>query len=205
MTQWFPNISAGLKRRLGVRALGSIVPFAGVALAALLLATNVRADTSTTYYACVNMHSGTIRMTTADGTCLSTETKINWNQVGPAGPAGPTGPTGPMGPAGPAGANQQLTVTSVVGDTITVNPGQSGIAFARCPSNSIALPGGEELIQYHNDPTDPVAVGDVVKGVGQFDGAAHGWLESIQNINSTRSVDFAVFVYCFSLASAPTS
>jgi len=35
--------------------------------------------------------------------CVNEETKITWNQSGPAGPSGPTGPTGPQGPAGGKG------------------------------------------------------------------------------------------------------
>ena len=66
------------------------------------LASVVQASTTpTTYYACVNYTTGSIRMTTATGTCLSKEQMISWNNIGQQGPQGPAGPAGPIGPAGP--------------------------------------------------------------------------------------------------------
>src|SRR5262249_52158236 len=50
-----------------------------------------------TYYACVNLSTGSIKMTTATGTCRSHEQLISWNEVGSGGPAGPQGPAGPPG------------------------------------------------------------------------------------------------------------
>jgi hypothetical protein len=79
-------------------------------------------------HACINNSSGTIKLSTATGTCAANETAIDWNAVGPkgdkgdpgppgpkgdkgdtgatgaTGPQGPAGPAGPVGPAGPAGA-----------------------------------------------------------------------------------------------------
>src|SRR5262245_2042273 len=56
-----------------------------------------------TYYACVNANTGSLKMTTATGTCRSNEQLISWNQVGPQGPVGATGATGQTGAQGPAG------------------------------------------------------------------------------------------------------
>jgi len=36
-----------------------------------------------TYYGCVNVLSGAIRIVSKTAACKSTETKIHWNQVGP--------------------------------------------------------------------------------------------------------------------------
>src|SRR5262249_59055932 len=47
--------------------------------------------TPTIYYACVNLSTGSILMTTETGTCKKGMTKISWNQVGPQGPAGKGG------------------------------------------------------------------------------------------------------------------
>jgi len=109
----YQQIDRHEKRRWHPHARPSIA----AALLALLLATNVAADTTPgVFYACVNTRSGTIRMITASGTCLTPETRISWNQVGPAGPQGsqgPAGPGGPQGPLGPAGGNQHLTLTDV--------------------------------------------------------------------------------------------
>jgi hypothetical protein len=61
------------------------------------------AHAATTFYACVTKSSGAIRMVSQATTCKTTESKIMWNQTGPAGPAGPKGSAGPEGPAGPSG------------------------------------------------------------------------------------------------------
>jgi len=75
-------------------------------LAALLLSLgspNAHAA-SVTYYACVTTATGAIDIVSKTATCKSGQTKISWNQAGPAGPAGPKGATGATGPAGPKGA-----------------------------------------------------------------------------------------------------
>lgn len=68
----------------------------------------VRADTGTTYYACVRQTlvdgSPNIRIVSASTPCKSGETRISWNQTGPQGPVGPAGPQGPQGPAGSGGS-----------------------------------------------------------------------------------------------------
>ena len=59
--------------------------------------------------ACVNKGNGMMRLVNAATVCHSNETRVQWDEIGPAGPAGPTGPTGatgatgPTGPQGPAG------------------------------------------------------------------------------------------------------
>ena len=63
----------------------------------------ILAPATVTYYGCVNVLSGAIRIVSKTATCKSTETKIHWNQVGPQGPRGPQGPQGPQGPTGPQG------------------------------------------------------------------------------------------------------
>src|SRR5262245_52480515 len=55
------------------------------------------------YYACVNLRTGSLQMTSATDPCKKGSTLISWNQVGPIGPAGETGPIGPTGPQGPQG------------------------------------------------------------------------------------------------------
>ncbi len=84
--------------------------------------------------------------------------------TGPAGPQGATGPQGQMGPAGPgvpaggtAGqvlrkvdatdfntvwATPSLNVTTVVGGSVSINPGQSLALSALCPSGSVVVGGG---------------------------------------------------------------
>ena len=48
--------------------------------------------------------TGNLRVIDSAKQCLPGETRLTWNQQGPAGPAGAQGATGPAGPAGAAGA-----------------------------------------------------------------------------------------------------
>jgi hypothetical protein len=76
-------------------------------LAAMLLATGLAAGAGTmafadagadvTYYACVNDSSGTLHIVAASQACATHESKIEWNQQGPAGPAGEPGASGANG------------------------------------------------------------------------------------------------------------
>src|SRR5262245_29974487 len=68
---------------------------AAACVGALVFAITAHADPPpTTYYACVNLSTGSIQMTTATGTCKKGSSLISWNQVGPQGPAGPAGTGG---------------------------------------------------------------------------------------------------------------
>ncbi len=53
--------------------------------------------------ACVNKGNGNLRLVAPGVLCHANETRVTWNQTGPAGPAGPAGAAGPAGPAGPPG------------------------------------------------------------------------------------------------------
>src|SRR5262249_10242925 len=108
--------------------------------------------TPTTFYACVNPAAGGhIAMTTATGTCAPPDTKISWNQTGPAGPAGPQGPqgsqgpqgaTGPQGPQGPAGPTQTPQVQEASHSKVIPAMSGSGFATVSCPAGMIATGGG---------------------------------------------------------------
>jgi hypothetical protein len=63
----------------------------------------VAENNTTTYYACINNSSGTIKMIDESKTCANNEVKIEWNQVGPKGDKGDTGNTGPQGEPGAKG------------------------------------------------------------------------------------------------------
>jgi Collagen triple helix repeat (20 copies) len=55
-------------------------------------------------HGCYAKSGGALRVIDGSVTnCKSTETSLNWNQMGPQGPVGPQGPMGPTGPTGPAG------------------------------------------------------------------------------------------------------
>ena len=87
---------------------------AGLALGAALaggVAWATIPDGSGVYTACKLNVTGTIRLidpslpsSSFHSKCTNYETKITWNQQGPAGPMGATGPAGPVGPKGETGA-----------------------------------------------------------------------------------------------------
>lgn len=186
------RILTHLKSRFGALTLGPII---GALVLALLLATNVAADTTpATYFACVNTRSGTIRMITASGTCLSTETKISWNQVGPAGPQGPTGATGPQGPQGPAGGNQHFTVTLVDGPDVTIPAGidHEGTSIATCPTGTVAI-GGEA--GGHGTPTPGAVIASESEGQGSL------WAITVKNLSNDTDVIFFTIASCLGLTS----
>ena len=88
--------------------LGGVVPTvamlaAGVGLGTGAMALTTGGDSSTTYYACVQLSTGGVRMVPTGNSCKSNEYPITWNQVGPQGAVGPAGPVGPQGEVGPAG------------------------------------------------------------------------------------------------------
>ncbi len=98
-------------------------------------------------YACVNKHSGTVKIVSSADRCASGEYALDWGKRGPAGeegPAGPTGatgpqglagatgPTGPQGPAGATGSQGLAGPTGPVGAT-----GAAGVGIgASCPAGS---------------------------------------------------------------------
>lgn len=195
MYHWLTGLLAAMKSKIGRLLVGPII---AAVLLALLLAANVAADTTpATYYACVNQNNGTIRMTTANGTCNGNETKISWNQVGPAGPQGPagaTGPQGPQGPQGPAGLTQHLTLLEADSEEIIVPPGASRAGVAVCPTGSFAITGGVRVVGgidgYYNFSN------------GNLSSDASSWAEYGTDEDTAPTVlVFKVFVSCLSLTS----
>jgi hypothetical protein len=144
MNHWRERLFGALKGKRSLRVLG---PLLGVVVLAALLATTVSASTTpTTYYACVNMKTGSIYMINAGDTCKAGYTPISWNQVGPQGPQGPAGPTGQTGLQGPAGPTQTPRMTTAIGEAITLSPptiGSSvGVVVASCPLGTVVTGGG---------------------------------------------------------------
>jgi hypothetical protein len=129
-------------------------------LAALLLslgALNAHAAT-VTYYACVTNSNGDIVIVSKTATCKAGQTKIEWNEVGPAGPKGATGATGPQGPAGPKGAT---------GATGAQGPaGPKGATGATGPQG----PTGATGAQGPAGPTGPQGPAGLALGTAAFGG-----------------------------------
>ena len=142
MYHWRERLFGALN---GKRFVRIISPLVGMVVLVGFLASNVSADTTpTTYYACVNMKTGSIYMVNAGDTCQKGYTPMSWNQVGPQGPqgsAGPTGSQGPQGPQGPAGPTQTLTITQVFSDVL-VPPGYLSYTEAVCPTGTLLTGGG---------------------------------------------------------------
>jgi hypothetical protein len=126
---------------------------------------------ATTYYACVNKHSGTLRIVAAQTTCLQSENMISWNSVGPQGAPGPTGPTGPSG-QGPG------YVTNHVGETpdIPKSPDRSVIETLR------GLPPGHYVVT--------AAAGFMVT-----DQAGIGWTKILCALESPAGLVFQSALY----------
>jgi hypothetical protein len=77
---------------------GTLIVAAGIAYAAI-------PDTSSVIHGCFKTNKGDLRVIdpSAGGSCLSSETPLNWNQTGPKGTTGMTGAQGPVGSQGPQG------------------------------------------------------------------------------------------------------
>jgi len=95
-------------------------------LAAAASASLAFAQTSATYYGCVDKNGG-LTMVSAATVCRSGSTKIQWNDPGPQGPKGdkgdtgsqgPKGDNGSTGPQGPAGVGLVLQWADVNGNPV---------------------------------------------------------------------------------------
>jgi hypothetical protein len=98
---------------------------AGAGLGTGAMALTTTGDLSTTYYACVQLSTGGLRMVPSGNSCKSNEYPVHWNEVGPAGsegPAGPVGPAGPQGEAGPVGPQGDVGPLGPQGDVGPAGP-----------------------------------------------------------------------------------
>ncbi len=74
------------------------------------------------------------------------------------GVPGAKGETGAQGPTGPAGSPRSLAVTQFRGDSVSIAPGESGIAVARCNSGERSTGGGYTLTGSTGTITQNVAL-----------------------------------------------
>lgn len=191
MSHWCERLFGALK---GTRSLRLISPLlGGVILAAFLVSSVSAAPTPTTYYACVNMKSGSIYMVKAGTTCKSGFTPISWNQVGPQGPQGPqgaTGSTGPQGPQGPAGPTQTLTITQVQ-NSDTLPPGGLSDVGVVCPTGTLLTGGGFK--------TDELGIPNVMVIESEPVVSQNEWRVIVAN-PGTQDVSLTIYALCASLA-----
>jgi hypothetical protein len=85
-----------MKNRKKLVGIGAVLVLALVTMASWAFAND---ETLTTYYACINNASGTIKVWTEPKECGGNEFPIQWNNVGPKGDKGDPGPQGPPGPS----------------------------------------------------------------------------------------------------------
>ncbi len=155
------------------------------------LASAALAQTTTTFYGCVDKNSNQLTMTTATALCKPNSTKIQWNDPGPKGDKGDTGAPGPQGPAGPGGSQWVDATGAVIGPwmhnscQLWRSPlGYVGILFeggdfsgARtairsCSNNSVEYPSSDCSGPAYTHPSpsyeglrSDIAVNDVVAGL----------------------------------------
>ncbi|HEU5381997.1 MAG TPA: hypothetical protein VFV38_41790, partial [Ktedonobacteraceae bacterium] len=182
-------------------------PLTVACVLAAFLATNVGADTTpTTYYACVNMKTGSIYMVNAGDTCQKGYTPINWNQVGPQGPqgpqgsAGPAGPQGPQGQQGPAGPTQTLSVQTVNSGIVTVSPGEEVENRVFCPAGTVVSGGGFAVTGTRDNATWLVIHSEDFVASGS---SLAGWevdMEEPATDPLTALFEFEVYTLCLTLS-----
>jgi hypothetical protein len=130
------NRTSGRARRTAALAVvAAVVVGGGVAGAA-------GPDAGGAITGCYDKSGGNLRVIDAAGSCKPSETRIQWNEQGPAGAqgaVGPAGPTGAVGPAGPAGAKGE---TGPAGPTGAPGPqGEQGMAGPAGPTGPRGEPG----------------------------------------------------------------
>jgi hypothetical protein len=131
-------------------------------------------------------------MVTASATCLSVETKISWNQVGPAGPQGP------------AGGNQHLTVSLVSTAPITLAPNNRSFEYVSCPASTFAVGGSVFILNPSNQNTvftnEEVVYNNAEFGDGTIAYSSSEWQVYAENLSTTDDMIFQLFADCLTLS-----
>jgi hypothetical protein len=114
--------------------------------------------------------AGNLRIVDADEQCRPNETRISWNEEGPAGPQGAQGPAGPQGaqglpggtgPQGPAGAPGEKGDPGL--DGLPGPEGPAGPAGVAGPDGAVG-PQGPQGVPGETGPQGPAGA-----GLGTFD------------------------------------
>ncbi|MGW4822583.1 hypothetical protein ACWEP4_27215 [Streptomyces sp. NPDC004227] len=123
-------------------------------------------------------------------------------QPGPQGPEGPQGATGATGakddesnkgdtgatgPQGAQGSSGVADITTVVGDSVTLTPGQTRALVAVCPAGQHAVSGGwvggDEVIPVNSYRSTSKRPDD-------------SWTVNFHNTSATQDYDVTPLVYC---------
>src|SRR6185503_16003387 len=130
------------------RVLASLILF-GVVLAGLVSFAALSEPSTNVIYGCRKTQNGQLRIVEANEACLSSETPLQWNVVGPVGPQGPQGPQGEVGPQGAEGPQGIQGIPGVKGDT-----GPQGPPGAAAPQpDPVAVPSAPSPPTVINPPT----------------------------------------------------
>lgn len=155
-----------LRTNISASLLGGIA----LLVAPLLIAAYyVRAQSAQVITACVDQKEGYLRVIDASEACRSGETRLTWNQVGPAGPQGEPGPPGAPGPQGAPGVAGEPGPPGPPGE-----PGPQGPQGAPGPPGAGLAPGAMILSQSAQPPEGYRATGLQVQPVG-----AGFWVEGV--------------------------
>src|SRR5262245_10825462 len=180
------------------------VSIAATALAAGMMGTSLVADgTGGTIRACVNKHSGGVRIIRRGATCRHGSELIEWKIAGSAGPAGPQGPagnpgppgaigpagaTGPAGAVGPTGPSGPAGPANLIYITAGMYPGTS-VSRAFCPTGSKVVGGGGFSIEQKGLQQN-LPISDET-GVFAFGSTAIGWQVAASDFSQVQA-----FVVC---------
>lgn len=92
-----------LTRTITHAVISLILTWAVLALCLVPSLVEAHGGDPTAFHGCRKIQNGQLRLVEPTGTCLPSETAVDWSITGPQGPQGPPGPAGPIGPTGPPG------------------------------------------------------------------------------------------------------
>ncbi|MFB7107656.1 hypothetical protein [Streptomyces sp. NPDC056291] len=123
----------------------------------------------------------------ATGSTGATGAKGDKGATGPQGATGSHGDTGATGPQGAQGSSGVADLTTVVGDSVTLTPGQTRALVAVCPTGQHAVSGGwvggDEVIPVNSYRSTSKKPDD-------------SWTVNFHNTSATQDYDVTPLVYC---------
>lgn len=180
-----------LSTSAAVLASGLLVAGAGVAAATIPAADG-------TIHGCYITANGNLRVVDEGVPCHSSETQLDWSQVGPEGPAGPQGPAGAEGPEGPQGVPGSAVPARKVVRTVTAAPGGQAQLTAGCNADEYLVNGGYSAVVGNAFPRVTVYSASAADVDG--DGILDTYFAALTNNEPTDDVELAVIAWCAPLS-----